>query len=351
MAVMDILSNALRGQGLTHPDLENIPWPAADATGVQSLLARCPRAGVTPLRSAPGLAVAAGVGDLLIKDERQRMGLGSFKALGAAYVIARDTEQGVAAGRTYVTASAGNHGLSVAAGAAAFGAKARIYIAETVPESFADRLRDQGAEVVRQGTIYEDSMGAAAAAAEAEGLALLSDSSWPGYTERPHILIEGYLALMAETVAQIPMPPTHILLQAGVGGLAASAAAHARSVWGDAPQIFVVEPMAAPALAGSIAARAPMAAVGPVSIMGRLDCKEPSLIALKGLARDADAFLTISEDEAARGAEHAAAAGFASTPSGAAGIAALLAAGPHRATLGLGPSARVFAILTEEPEP
>ena len=94
MAVMDILSNALRGQGLTHPDLENIPWPAADATAVQSLLARCPRAGVTPLRSAPGLAVAAGVGDLLIKDERARMGLGSFKALGAAYVIACDAEAG-----------------------------------------------------------------------------------------------------------------------------------------------------------------------------------------------------------------------------------------------------------------
>ena len=73
-----------------------------------------------------------------------------------------DAAAGRAAGRTYVTASAGNHGLSVAAGAAAFGARARIYIAETVPEAFAERLRAFGAEVRREGNVYEQSMAAAA---------------------------------------------------------------------------------------------------------------------------------------------------------------------------------------------
>ena len=83
------------------------------------------------------------------------MGLGSFKALGAAYVIAHDAKAGRAKGRTYVTASAGNHGMSVAAGASAFGASAVVYIAESVPEVFADRLRGLGAQVVREGAIYE----------------------------------------------------------------------------------------------------------------------------------------------------------------------------------------------------
>ena len=64
---------------------------------------------------------------------------------------------GRAKGRTYVTASAGNHGMSVAAGASAFGASAVVYIAESVPEVFADRLRGLGAQVVREGAIYEDS--------------------------------------------------------------------------------------------------------------------------------------------------------------------------------------------------
>ncbi|MEM1315949.1 MAG: PLP-dependent lyase/thiolase, partial [Pseudomonadota bacterium] len=90
---------------------------------------------------------------------------------------------------------------------------------------------------------------------------------------------------------------------------------------------------------------------GPVSAMGRLDCKEPSLIALKGLARDADAFATISEVEGEAGAALAAAHGLESTPSGAAGLSALLAAGAaEREALGLTPASRVLLILSEGPE-
>lgn len=345
---MRILENPFRGAGLNAPALTGIPWPEADASRPMALVARCPRAGETPLTPAPALAAQAGIARVDVKDERGRMGLGSFKALGAAHVIARDAEAGRARGRTYVAASAGNHGLSVAAGAAAFGATARIYLSRTVPESFADRLRAEGAEVVRAGAVYEDSMSAAAEAAARDGLELLSDSSWPGYTERPRVLMEGYLILMAEAVRQMSAPPTHIFLQAGVGGLAAAAAAHARTVWADAPRIVVVEPEAAPALAASIAAGGPVVAEGPVSSMGRLDCKEPSLIALKGLARDADSFVTITEEEAARGTAAAAEAGLRSTPSGAAGIAALLAAA---GALGLGPDSRALVILTETDAP
>ncbi|MCR8725508.1 pyridoxal-phosphate dependent enzyme [Frigidibacter sp. ROC022] len=349
---MEYLSNPCRGRGLSHPDLAEVPWPLADPSAARALYAQCPKAAETPLTGAPGLATEAGIGTLLVKDERGRMGLGSFKALGAAHVIARDAAEGRARGSTYVTASAGNHGLSVAAGAAAFGARARIYLAETVPESFAARLQDAGAEVRRAGASYEDSMQAALQAARTEGLELLSDSSWPGYTSRPLVLMEGYLILFAELAAQIGPPPTHVVVQAGVGGLAGAAAAFMRAVWGDGPRIVVVEPAAAPALQASIRAAGPVTAPGPVSIMGRLDCKEPSLIALKGLARDADAFVTITEDEAAHGTRRAEANGLASTPSGAAGIAALLAAGPEeRAALELDARSRVLAILTEAPTP
>ena len=43
-----------------------------------------------------------------------------------------------------MTASAGNHGLSVAAGARLFGARAVIYLSASVPESFADRAAREG---------------------------------------------------------------------------------------------------------------------------------------------------------------------------------------------------------------
>ena len=327
--------------------LNDVPWPSDDATTPLSLLMRCPAAGLTPLHLSPALADRAHVGEVMVKDERDRMGLGSFKALGAAYVIAHDAARGMAAGRTYVTASAGNHGMSVAAGAGAFGARAVVYLSAAVPQAFADRLTALGAEVRRAGQTYAESMAAAEKAASSEGFDLLSDSSWPGYMDRPHRLMEGYLVLMEEAVAQMVEPPSHIFLQAGVGGLAAACAVAARKHWGDVPRIIVVEPDAAPALFASVKAGAPQVTEGPESDMGRLDCKEPSLIALKGLARDADSFMTITEAEGTAGSAACREAGLASTPSGAAGVAGLLAAGAAREALGLDTTSQVLVILSE----
>ncbi len=338
------LKNPRRVSGLSGAEL----FPLDDARDVARLLQRCPAHEVTPLRAMPALAAHFGVAQLWLKDERGRMGLGSFKALGAAHAIAREAAatdapdmRNALRGRVFVTASAGNHGLSVAAGARLFGAHAVIYLSSTVPEAFAARLQAKGAEVRRAGTDYEASMQAAAQAAEDNGWTLLSDSSWSDYTELPLRVMEGYLQLAAEAAAQIDQPPTHILLQAGVGGLAAAVAAHARLVWGDAPQIIIVEPEAAPALIESIRAGRSVETSGPVSCMGRLDCKTPSMIALNGLARDADVFVTISEAEAQRAVDLLAGHDLPTTPSGAAGIAALFGCED------LPGEARVLAILSE----
>lgn len=323
---MKTQSNRYRTQGLKHADLADVPFPSDDPSVAQSLLARCPSAAVTPLHDGKDLAAALGVGRISLKDERDRMGLGSFKALGAAYVIAHAAiVEGIDQSTvTYVTASAGNHGQSVAAGAAAFGAKSVVYIAETVPEVFAQRLSAQGAQVIREGAIYEDSMAAAAKAADDNGWVLLSDASWPGYTELPHRLMEGYTAFMAEAHDQMDAAPTHVFLQAGVGGLAAAGAAMVRKYWGDAPLIYVVEPDQAPAIAASLEAGKSVVTSGSDSHMGRLDCKEPSLIALKGLARDADHLLLLTEDEGQAGADLSAKHGFDASSSGAAGLAGLM---------------------------
>ncbi|MGP9790834.1 pyridoxal-phosphate dependent enzyme [Roseinatronobacter sp. NSM] len=344
---MQRIQNPWRGDGLPVAGQA----PLAHAADVTALLSKCPAHAPTPLRDVQSLAAELGVARIHLKDERARMGLGSFKALGAAHAIAREAAAGktddmrqALQGRVYITASAGNHGLSVAAGAWLFGARAVIYLSDTVPEAFAERLRAKGADVVRAGADYEASMQAAADAAQAQGWTLLSDSSWPGYTELPLRVMEGYLQLAAEAAAQIDTAPSHILLQAGVGGLAAAVAAHARHVWGDGPQIIVVEPQAAPALMEGIRAGHVVDTSGPASCMGRLDCKTASMIALNGLARDADVFVTISESDARRGANLLAAHGLLTTPSGGAGLAALVAG------LELPADAHVLAILSEGPE-
>jgi diaminopropionate ammonia-lyase len=323
-----------------HVMCEGAPFPSIDVDAPRRLLARCPDHAETPLHSKTFDGIDA---RFFIKDERARMGLGSFKALGAAYVIADMAEQGGLKDQTFVTASAGNHGLSVAVGAKIFGAKAVIYLSHTVPENFADRLRGHGAEVCREGDDYEASLSAALNAADDNGWALLSDTSWPGYTEIPHRLMEGYLVLAAETAEQITAPPTHIFLQAGVGGLAGACAAYFRSVWGDAPQIFVVEPEAAPALHDAVAAGRVVNTKGPVSSMGRLDCKEASLIGLNGLGRDADGFILVSDIEVEEVMPLLAKESLATTPSGGAGLVAALTG-----KVALPRDARVLAIISEE---
>lgn len=328
------------------------PYPKSDPRIVARLLEECPAHAVTPLLEIPALAAQTGIARLSIKDERARMGLGSFKALGAAFTIALDASQvkngddwtQALRGRCYVTASAGNHGLSVASGARLFGAKSVVYLAQSVPDAFAARLRKKGAKVERAGSTYEESMSAAEKAAREYGWTLLSDSSWPGYIELPLRVMEGYLQLAAEVAHQIAAPPTHILVQAGVGGLAAAIAAYARQRWGDDPTMIVVEPAAAPALAESIRAGRLLTVEGPVSAMGRLDCKTPSMIALAGLARDADVFVTITETEADEAVSVLSDHGIRTTPSGAAGIAPLLANLPE-----FGERSHVLAFLTEGP--
>lgn len=344
---MRIVSNPFRGGEKLAP---NAPFPSTDAERVSDLLSKCPAFAETPLVDANDLAP---VGSLWVKDERSRMGLGSFKALGAAYVIARhaveiDPRPGSTTlnGRTYVTASAGNHGLSVAAGARVFGADAVVYIADTVPESFAERLRSIGATPVRAGVDYAASMEAAKLVADEKGWILLSDSSWEGYTDLPYLLMEGYLQMTAEAVAQCPDQPTHVFLQAGVGGLAGAVAAYVRKEWGNSPTIVVVEPESAPALQASIEAGKCVFANGPDSVMGRLDCKEPSLIALNGLARDADCFLTLSDEAVSATLPRMNAVGLATTESGGAAVAAVMNEGV-RDELGLNSTSRVLCILSE----
>jgi len=333
--------------------LASIPDISVDVAAPLALLKACPAHAETPLTNQPELASAWGLGHLHIKDERGRMNIGSFKALGAAYVIAHEASQAgfaddptVMANRTFVSSTAGNHGVSIAAGARVFGAKAVIYISKTVPEGFADRLRGMGADVVVHGDNYEASMDGAMQAARDNDWTLLSDTSWDTYTDLPHRLMEGYLVLAAETVAQMSEPPTHIMLQAGVGGLASSAAAYFRHAWGDGPRITVVEPEFAPALINSIKAGKPVVTQGPVSDMGRLDCKDPSHIALKALARDASDFVTLTEAEGFAVLPPLAAHNLATSTSGGAGIAAITV---YKDVLGMDANSRVLCILSEGP--
>ncbi len=280
----------------------------AHAAEAWRFLAPCPAHRPTPLVPLPRLADALGLGAVHIKAEWSRMGLGSFKALGGAYAVARlvraRAEQtlgrliapealtsadvrDIAQGLTVICASAGNHGLAVAAGARAFGARAVVVLSEAVAERFAERLRAKGAAVERAGATYEDSMAHAEAEAHRRGWALVSDSSWPGETAIPLDVMRGYTVLVEEAADALEAeggPASHVFVQAGVGGLAAAAAGYLRERWGEDFQFVAVEPEGAPCLLESVRQGRFTRITGAPTVLGRLDCKEPSLVAFE-LAR------------------------------------------------------------------
>ncbi|MFL5192813.1 MAG: diaminopropionate ammonia-lyase, partial [Microvirga sp.] len=192
----------------------------------------------TPLHTLPALAAELGVGTIHVKDEGFRLGLGSFKALGGSYAVIRlvleeasrrlgrqidvaelnaPEVRSIAAGMTMACATDGNHGRSVAQGAQLVGAKAAIFVHSGVSGERVAAIARFGADMIRVKGNYDDSVAEAARAAAAQGWIVVSDTSWPGYERIPGLVMQGYTAMVRETLRQLREPPTHVFVQAGVG--------------------------------------------------------------------------------------------------------------------------------------
>ncbi len=367
-------SNALHRQPLDPIDAETLGLAGADT--VERFLAHRDNHQITPLHALPTLAGELGLGAIHIKDEGFRLGLGSFKALGGAYAVFRlvleeasellgrpvdvaDLDRpdvrAVAAGMTVACATDGNHGRSVAQGAQLVGAKAAIFVHAGVSEERIAAIARYGAEMIRIDGNYDDSVRQAAEVSAEKGWAVVSDTSWPGYERIPGLVMQGYTAIVREALRQLPQPPTHVFVQAGVGGIAAAVAGHLAIVLGNARPVFiVVEPArAACVVAAAQAGRVVKVAHGQPTVMAMLECYEASAVAWRVLARVADAFMTVNEDEAVAvmrrlarpaGGDPVIVAG----ESGGVGLAGLIrAVTDNKAALGLDGKSRVLLINTE----
>jgi diaminopropionate ammonia-lyase len=344
----------------------------------ESFLNACPRHAPTPLVSLPGLATRLGVASLAVKDEGQRLGLRSFKALGGAYAVmslvleqaqarlgraltpadlAAPEIRAVAAGMTVTAATDGNHGRSVAAGARIAGCGCVIFIHGGVSAARAEAIARFGAEVRRTEGSYDDSVREAAEVAAREGWTVVSDTSWEGYEDIPLTVMQGYTVMAGEALDRLAEPPTHLFLQAGVGGMAAAVAAHAAAVLGvHAPVVAVVEPARAACLfASAQAGRAVEIPHGEPTVMGMLECCAPSPIAWEVLAPLAAGFVTLEEEEAPAAMKRLAFPergdpAIVAGESGCTGLAGLmqcLADPAARAALKLGPDARILLFNSE----
>jgi len=328
----------------------------------------------TPLRDLREIARRTGLARIRLKDEATRFGLQSFKALGGAYAVGlllldelartgaapggrmADLEAGThrpMTERVIVTcATDGNHGRAVAWAAQRFHVRCVIFIHAGVSQARADAIARYGAEIRRVRGTYDDAVRESAREADTHHWRVVSDTSWPGYTEIPCAIMQGYRLMADEAADQwTGDPPTHVFIQGGVGGVAAAVSIHMRARFKPEPVLIVVEPdRAACLLASAELGKRTKIPDDLDTLMAGLACGEPSLLAWQELDRATTAFMAIPDEAAVDTMRLLARRGIESGESGVAGLAGLLLATSDPATcasLGLTGDSRVLTFSTE----
>ena len=250
----------------------------------------------TPLLKLNKLNDELKLNNIYYKDEDKRFDLRSFKALGGAFAVYK-----IASEKKDIkvsTATAGNHGRSVAWGAQRLGLKCKIFIGEFVSESRAEAMRNLDAEVIRVKGNYDNSLKECIEQSNKNNWEIVQDVSWEGYKEVPKLIMAGYTIMVKEIIDEVDKNSiTHVFLQAGVGGMAAAIIAGFAKLSKNIPQFVVVEPENADCVFQSIKNNKPTTVdIKKETVMGGMSCGDVSSIAWEILKNSANSCLTIPDE-------------------------------------------------------
>ena len=250
----------------------------------------------TPLTSLNKLSKKLKLNKIFYKDESKRFHLKSFKALGGAYAVERVTK-----GNKEVvisTATAGNHGRSVAWGSKKLGLKCKIFISEHVSVSRAEVMRNFGADVIRVKGNYENSLNECIKQSNQNNWQIVQDVAWQDYKLIPKLTMAGYSVMMKEISEQINNQQiSHVILQAGVGGMAAAMVAGIARYLNHVTKIIIVEPESAACVLESIkTGKIEKISIEKESLMGGMSCGEVSLVPWQILKNSVSHCVTVSDD-------------------------------------------------------
>ena len=253
----------------------------------------------TPLENLNHLSSELQLKNIFYKDESKRFNLKSFKALGGAYAVEKVSQN--KKNITVSTATAGNHGRSVAWGAKRLGLKCKIFISEFVSESRAEAMRGFGAEVFRVKGNYDNSLQECIKQSKLNGWQIVQDVAWKGYEIVPKLTMAGYSVMMKEISDQLKENKiTHIFLQAGVGGMAAAMIAGCARYLNNIPNIIIVEPESADCVLKAVQNNTIVKInIEKESLMGGMSCGEVSLIPWKIINTNSKYCITIPDDKIA----------------------------------------------------
>ena len=250
----------------------------------------------TPLVELNKLSNHLNIDKIYYKDEGFRFHLKSFKALGGAFAVDKIVKQTKT--NTVATATAGNHGRSVAWGAQRLGINCKIFISEFVSEERASAMRSLGAEVIRVKGNYDASLKECLKKSQENNWEIVQDVSWENYMDVPKYIMAGYSVMIKEIIDELnDQKITHVFLQAGVGGMAAAAIAGFAKFSKNIPSFIIVEPEDAECVLESIKNSKPTSIdIKKESIMGGMSCGDVSTVAWEILKNSANYCLSISDE-------------------------------------------------------
>ena len=250
----------------------------------------------TPLLNLNKLAEKLKFNKIFYKDESKRFSLKSFKALGGAYAVEKITK----GNKDIVvsTATAGNHGRSVAWGSSKLGLKCKIFISKYVSEFRAEAMRSFGADIIRVNGNYDNSLKECIKQSKQNNWQIVQDVAWEDYKQVPKLTMAGYSVMMKEISQQIKNEKiSHVILQAGVGGMAAAMVAGIARYLNEIPKIIVVEPESAACVLESIkAGKLEKISIKKESLMGGMSCDEVSLVPWEILKNSINYCVTVSDN-------------------------------------------------------
>jgi len=254
----------------------------------------------TPLIPLKKLSEKLKINNIFYKDESKRFHLKSFKALGGAYAVQKVTK----GNKDIVisTATAGNHGRSVAWGSKKLGLKCKIFISEYVSEFRAKAMRSFGADVIRVKGNYDNSLKECIMQSKKNNWQIVQDVAWEDYKLVPTLTMAGYSVMMKEISEQInDQKISHVILQAGVGGMAAAMVAGIARYLDNVPIIIVVEPENAACVLESIkVGKIEKISIKNESLMGGMSCDEVSMVPWEILKNSVSHCVTVSDNYIAK---------------------------------------------------
>jgi len=250
----------------------------------------------TPLLKLEKLNKNLKLNNIFYKDESKRFHLKSFKALGGAYAVEKISKR--KKNIIISSATAGNHGRSVAWGAQRLGLQCKIFVSQYVSEARVKEIEKFGADVIRVKGNYENSLNECKKLSKTNNWNIVQDVSTKNYSYVPLLTMAGYSIMIKEISKQTTHYITHIFLQAGVGGMAAGVVAGVAKYFKRIPKIIIVEPDGADCVLQSIKSkRLKKIKIKKESIMGGMSCNEMSLIPWHVLKKASDCCVTVSDSK------------------------------------------------------